>query len=371
MDEIKKILKRYFSIIIILLIVMGLLNNKEQLSDVFSFWYKILTPFFLAIFISYILSPLEKFFEKKLKFKNKKRNKLFAITITYILFISVVTILGILCIPQIVTSLSELITKSPQLYNNLIYFISQYQEKYDLNLLKDFSNINTTLNKLFEYMTSILPNIVNWLTNFFKAGINMFMSIIISIYLMYEKENIFKNISRFCHAYLKKDIIITLKETYIDCESILNKFIMGKLIDSIIIGILCAIIMLILKLDYIVLISFFVGFTNMIPYIGPFIGGSIGVVLLFIVNPKDAFIFLIVILCLQQFDGCILGPKILGGKIGLKPLWILVSLLIGGALGGIVGMFLGTPIIAMIIDILDKNIEKRLKKQKENNKESS
>ena len=366
MDEIKKILKKYFSIIIIILIIMGLLSNKKQLIDIFSFWYKILMPFLFAIFISYILSPIERFVENKFKFKSKNKNKLCAIASTYIIFIFTISILCVLCIPQIITSLSDLLTKAPYLYNNLIDFISQYQDKYNIDLLQNYSSINETLEKILEYITTILPDIVSWFTNFFKTGFNMVMSIVISIYLMYEKDNIKKNISRFCYAYFKKETVLNLKETYDECETILNKFIMGKLIDSIIIGFLCAIAMIILKLDYIVLISFLVGLTNMIPYIGPFIGGGIGVILLLINSPKDAIIFLILILCLQQFDGCILGPKILGGKIGIKPLWILVSLLIGGALGGIIGMFLGTPIIAMIMYILDNDIEKRLKTKKEN-----
>jgi predicted PurR-regulated permease PerM len=137
---------------------------------------------------------------------------------------------------------------------------------------------------------------------------------------------------------------------------------MAKLLDSFIVGILCAISMAIFKLDYIVLISVIVGITNMIPYIGPFIGGAIGMVLLLSTSPKNAIIFLIIILILQQFDGHILGPKILGGKVGVKPLWILVSLLIGGAFGGVMGMFLGTPIIAMILNLINKDIEKKLQK---------
>lgn len=367
MEEIKKILKRYFTFIILILIIMGLLNNKNQLSGIFNFWFKILTPFFYGIFIAYILSPLEMKLEK-IHFKKYNINKILAITITYIIFISIIGILCVLCIPQIINSLSELLTQVPLLYNNFIEFISQYEKLYNFDISESLSEIiNYLLQTLSTSLSNILPNILNWLSNIFKTSFNLLISIIISIYIMFEKENIKYNIKRFCLAYLKETRTNYLIETYRNCEYILNKFIMGKLLDSTIIGILCAILMIIFKLDYIVLISLLVGITNMIPYIGPFIGGGIGVILLFIVSPKSALIFLIIIFCLQQFDGYILGPKILGEKIGIKPLWILISLLIGGAIGGIIGMFLSTPIIAMIIYLLDKDIEKRLNNKSDTN----
>lgn len=123
--------------------------------------------------------------------------------------------------------------------------------------------------------------------------------------------------------------------------------------------------MTILRLDYAVLMSLLVGITNMIPYIGPWIGGAIGTILLFVVNPSDAFIFVILILILQVFDGYILGPKILGEKVGIRPLWILLSVLIGGSIAGIFGMFMGTPIFAVITYLLNKDIDKKLQEKKE------
>lgn len=361
MEDIKKILKKYFTIIVLILILLGLLSNKDHLNGIFSFWFKILTPIFYGIFIAYILSPLELKLKNHFHFKKESRNKALSILITYIVFLSIIILLGFLCLPQIINSISELITQVPLLYNNFIKFISQYENKTNIDFLtKNSTTIDTLIQGITTSLSTILPNMLNGLTNMFKTSFNLCMSIVISVYLMFEKENIKKNIKRFCLAYFKEQKTNKLKEIYIDCEYIMSKFIMGKLIDSIIIGFLCSIIMIILQLDYVVLISVLVGITNMIPYIGPFIGGAIGVVLLFIVSPKSAFIFLIVVISLQQFDGCILGPKILGGKIGIKPLWILVSLIIGGALGGLVGMFLGTPIISMIIYLLNKDIEKRL-----------
>lgn len=363
MEELKKILKRYFTIIIIILVLLGLLSNKDHLTGLFSFWFKILTPFFYGIFIAYIISPLETKLRKYFHFKKESKNKILSITIIYIIFLTLIFGLFALCIPQIINSISELITQIPPLYNNLIDFISQYEDKYDINLFNK-ENLNNILQNFSTTLSEILPNILTWFTNFFKTSFNLLVAIVISIYIIYEKENIRLATKRICLAYLKKEKTNKIIEIYKDCDYILSKFIMAKLLDSFIIGILCAILMVCFKLDYVALISLLVGITNMIPYVGPFIGGIFGVLLLLITNPKGAFIFLIIIICLQQFDGYILGPKIVGNKVGIKPLWIIISLLIGGALGGILGMFLATPIIAMILYLLNKDIDKRLEQNK-------
>lgn len=358
MDDIKKILKKYFTIIIIMLVCFGLLSNREHLSVIFSFWLNILSPFFYGIFIAYILSPITNTIKKFTK------NKIISIVITYIIFLGIVLLLGFLCIPQIISSLSELITKAPSLYSNILNLISQYEDRFQfLPLISEY--LDNFIKNISTYLSTILPNILNWITNILTTSFDLLVAIIMSIYLLFEKENVLEYVNKLCLTYLKKEKTDYLKETFKECEFILNKFIIGKAIDSAIIGILCAILMKIFNLDYIVLISLLVGITNMIPYIGPFIGGIFGFLLLLVVSPKEAFIFAILVFILQQFDGYYLGPTILGSKIGIKPLWIIISLLVGGALGGIIGMFLGTPIIAMINHLINKDVEKRLKNKKE------
>lgn len=352
MEEIKQLLKKYFTIIITILVIMGLISNKEHLGGILLFWSNVLRPVAYGLFLAYILSPLQKRIENKLKIKRKKG---FSIILTYILFFIILIFLGYLCIPQIINSLTELINKLPQLYDNFISTISQYGK--DGEYVKF---LNSKMEEIWTYLSKLLPNLINWFGQVFKTSIHLIMAIVVSMYLVIEKENIKVGLKRFCLAYLKEKRTNILIENLKESEQILNKFIMAKLLDSIIIGFLCAILMFILRLDYIVLISLLVGVTNMIPYVGPFIGGSFGVILLFAISPKAAIIFFVLILGLQQFDGNILGPKILGGKVGVKPLWIMVSLMIGGALGGVIGMFLGTPIIAIILHFINKDINKKL-----------
>ena len=148
-----------------------------------------------------------------------------------------------------------------------------------------------------------------------------------------------------------------------DCSAIFSSYVVGKSVDSLIIGIICFVAMLALKLPYAVLMSVIVGVTNMIPYFGPFIGAVPGVLLYLCFDPVKALIFAIMILILQQFDGWILGPKILGDSTGLTPLWVIFGITVGGAYWGVIGMFLGVPIVAVIAYLFNLFITSRLKKK--------
>jgi predicted PurR-regulated permease PerM len=150
-------------------------------------------------------------------------------------------------------------------------------------------------------------------------------------------------------------------KTLSECNKIFSGFIIGKSIDSLIIGILCFILMTLFKMPYALIISAIVGVTNMIPYFGPFIGAVPGTIILLLMSPLRAFGFIILIFVLQQFDGLYLGPKILGDSTGLKPLWIIFAITLGGNLAGVLGMFFGVPIIAVIAYLANNIIERKLK----------
>lgn len=151
-------------------------------------------------------------------------------------------------------------------------------------------------------------------------------------------------------------IMEVLREAY----KLFSSFIIGKALDSTIIGCLCFVLMSILQLPYAVLISVIVGITNMIPYFGPFIGAIPGALILLLISPVKSMIFVVLILVLQQFDGLILGPKILGDSTGLKPLWIIIAITIGGSIGGVLGMFLGVPVVAFLRYLANRILAHRL-----------
>ena len=152
-------------------------------------------------------------------------------------------------------------------------------------------------------------------------------------------------------------------DTIKQCNHIFNGFLIGKVIDSLIIGIICLVAMIILQLPYALLLSLIVCITNMIPYFGPIIGAVPGVLIYLFIEPRLAIVFAVLILILQQFDGLYLGPKILGDQTGIKPLWVIFGITVGGAYFGVLGMFLGVPTVAVLTYLINLIIEKKLKRK--------
>ena len=182
--------------------------------------------------------------------------------------------------------------------------------------------------------------------------------------MLYDKRMLTKHSARVVYALIPKKKADKLLEILKECSSIFTSFVVGKSIDSLIIGIICFVVMSIMGLPYAVLLSVIVGITNMIPYFGPFIGAVPGIVLYLCISPLDAIAFALMILVLQQFDGWILGPKILGDSTGLTPLWVIFGITVGGAYWGVIGMFLGVPIVAVLAYLANLFVTSRLKKKK-------
>ena len=189
----------------------------------------------------------------------------------------------------------------------------------------------------------------------------MVIAIIVSVYLVADSRPLKRNAKRLLYAIIPlkaaEELVIIVRESV----RIFTNFVVGKAIDSLIIGILCSILMSMLQLPYVILLSVIVGVTNMIPYFGPFIGAIPGVVLYLLINPMQSLIFAIMIFLLQQFDGLVLGPKILGDSTGLKPVWIIIAITVGGAMQGVVGMFLGVPVLAVLSYLLERLVKLQLR----------
>ena len=193
--------------------------------------------------------------------------------------------------------------------------------------------------------------------------INIILAFVISCYMLFGKQRLIKSLKRVAYAIFPEEICITLFTTLKDCNQIFSQYIIGKTLDSTIIGFLCLFCMTVLKLPYALIISLIVGITNMIPYFGPFIGAIPGILILLIISPKSALIFAILILAIQQLDGSVIGPKILGKSTGLQPISIIFAITVGGALAGPLGMFLGVPIVAVLTYLISKLINFLLRKK--------
>lgn len=374
---------RYFTIVIyglmfvlgtILLVrIVGSFNNTVKLLGQA---LQVIAPFLVGAFIAFILYPLVRFFYRNLfkntlRMKSDKLSKWLSILVTYVIAIGVIAILMVFILPQLYTSITDIVDRLPVWYNNLTTIVDNFENRHaDLGFI-DYNLINEHLTSLYpkiiSYLTDTLANLLPYVVNtsmaIVKGVVNLIISIMVSVYMISDHKNIFYQFKKLLYAVFPKQAADTARTICRESTNIFLKFMYGKAIDSVIIGIICFICMNIFKFPYTVLISVIVGITNMIPYFGPYIGGVLGGIIIVIVNPVQVIFFAVMILVIQQFDGLFLGPKILGDSTGLKPLWVIFAIVVGGAMFGVLGMFLGVPTMAVICYILNIVVEHFLKKR--------
>lgn len=336
----------------------------------------IISPFIVGAFIAFVLYPVVRFFYRsifigKLNMKSKKAAKFLSVFCTYLLTVGIIIILLVFIVPQIYSSLGEITNRLPIWYNSALEFIENLEQDYPNIKFLDYDYINSKIESLFpiitnyvtSMMSSLLPVIFSTSMAIVKGVVNFLISIIVSVYMISDHKNLFYHFKRLLYSIVPVKTADTARTIAKESANIFSGFIIGKALDSLIIGIICFVAMIIFKFPYAILISVIVGITNMIPYFGPYLGGVIGGIIILIVNPIQVVFFAILILVLQQFDGLYLGPKILGESTGLKPLWVIFAITVGGSLWGVIGMFLGVPIVAVISYILNIIVEHFLNKK--------
>lgn len=346
--------------------------------------FRIMTPFIYGFLIAYILNFVMVFFEKKVFYKIGQKDyrlrsvkKLLSLVCTYAFAFGAVTFLAAILVPQVFKSIETLYIN---IQNNLQSYLSGAEDI--LHSVLDFLN-NTfglnfiTENQLNAFLEGILAlfigndvkNISKEIFNaVFPAAVSTasnlytwFIAIIVSVYFLSCKEKLCAQVKAISYAYMPDKMLHKSIEIVNISNNMCGRFLVGKIVDSVIIGILCFIGMTIFRFEYALLISVVVGFTNVIPVFGPFIGAIPSAFLLLLIDPIQCLWFVVFIIVLQQLDGNVIGPKILGNQIGVSGFWIMFSVLLGGGLFGVPGMILGVPVFAVIYDLLGKNVRTRLK----------
>jgi predicted PurR-regulated permease PerM len=343
-------------------------NIIDNLSSYSSIIFKISKPFIWAFVIAYLLNPIMIYLEKKFRIK-----RLWSILIVYIFFLGLLSLVLVIITPKIISGISNIIQDVPSYIEKTqrwlayqqdsIEFIGQYRfllifQKYlgELNYENLLDQFGTSLSPILD---ATLAQAINITSGIF----NLLFAIIISVYFLKDKEKFIIYFKRIIYAFLDKEKADKVTKYCKEFNSLVSKFLIGKIIDSLIIGILCFIGTLIIGAPYPIVISTIVGVTNMIPYVGPIIGAVPCVIITLFYNPITAVWIALFILALQQFDGLYLGPKILGTQVGLSPLWIITAIIIGGGLFGIIGMLLAVPVIAILRTAINKFISIKLKEK--------
>lgn len=358
----------YSIIVAVGILLYFALYRFQQLASFFSSFFSLLMPFILGFAIAFILNGPMMFFEAKLFSKlrcSKQVKRNLSALLSLVLFIAIVCFLLALLIPQLVESIASLVKSFPGYAADFQVFAIDFMKEHDINveIINKFISDYNIVGKLTEFVTSALPQMAKLTYQLGSTLLNVLLGIISGLYMMMDKERLLRYFKKLNYAIFPKNVAEYTHRLMLSSSQIFNNFIIGKAIDSLIIGILCYVGSILLGFPYAILLSVVVGVTNMIPVFGPFIGAIPGVVLLFIIHPITAVYYALFILVLQQFDGNILGPLILGDKLGLPSIGILFSVVIGGGLFNVVGMFIGVPCFAVIYMAVREWTHYRLEKR--------
>lgn len=326
----------------------------------------VLSPFIVGFAIAYLLNTPMCFFERKL-FSKSKYKRIWSILLVYVLAFAVVAILLGLIIPQVVQSVKDLAGNMQSYLAGLDQLVQNLTTQFDLDsegVNTMFGDFQSTMSNLSEKVTQALPQLLDVGVAIGNGVITGITAVISSIYMLAGKGRLVPQLKRLLYAVLPKRRSDRLLQICGHANQVFVGFINGKIIDSAIIGVLCFILCAIFRIPYPMLVSVTVGVTNIIPFFGPIIGAIPCLFILVIVDPWAALRFFALVIALQQFDGNILGPKILGDSTGLSAIWVLVSIVTCGGLFGFPGMILGVPTFAVLYALVREWVNKRLKAKK-------
>jgi len=348
-------------IIIITLLLYRIVNNIEHIGSLFKKVYSLLSYFIWGFVIAYLINPFMLYIEKKTKIK-----RIYSISIIYTLFVGFIILIITLVTPNVIESITNLFNNIPhfadQAYNWSTDYLFKNKLLNKLDATSSLRNYFTTFNKdISTYFTSGLQIAVDNLMGLSSFFMKLMFGMVISVYLLMDKESIISTLKRFAYSILSEPVAIKIVDLGKLVNTIFNKYFIGKIIDSIIFCIITFIGFIILKIPYALPFSLLIGITNMIPYFGIIIAMVPIVMITIFFSPTKSLELVIFIIIISNIDGWFISPKIIGDKVGLSPLLIILGIVLGGGLFGILGMLLGIPTIALIKTLLEEFVDKRIK----------
>lgn len=371
------------TVIVVALVFNQLFSNWSYFTDLISVLLTALRPIILGLVFAYLINPLMKIYEKyifgklfsKIFKKKEKAAKSFArgasVFLSLLTALAIVAGLILLILPELYVNINRLITSLPGYVENAVAFLTELSKEYPevvTPIMEHFENITQDI--LSWIKLDVLPNANHVITNLsmgiygtFRVILDIVIGVIVTIYLLVSKERYIAGAKKFIYAIFKKSRAENVIKLFQYTDRHFGGFLVGKILDSAIIGVLSFVVFSIFNIPYTLLVSVIVGVTNVIPFFGPFIGAIPSGILILLVDPIKALTFTVLIFAIQQLDGNIIGPKILGEATGLDSFAIIFSILVFGGLFGVVGMIIGVPVFATVLGIVTSVLDKRLKKK--------
>lgn len=330
--------------------------------------------------IAYLINILMTFYEKyyfvnsRKPFAKKSRRPVCMVA-AFLTLIAIAVLIVWLVASQLVDCLKLIFAELPAAINDLIDLLEKYSVlPHDIANLLSSINWQSQIQKIFSFVNTGVGNVLNVVvsavTSVFSGVVTTFLGVIFAIYLLLGKERLSGQTDRVMKRYLKKgwyDKTMYVLKVLNDC---FHRYIVGQCIEAVIIGILCTIGMAILRLPYASMIGSLVGFTALIPVAGAYIGAIVGAFMIFMVSPVQAVIFLIFLVILQQLEGNLIYPRVVGSSLGLPAIWVLAAVTVGGGMLGVIGMWLGVPLAAACYRLLREDVNKPFRERKETQKEN-
>lgn len=371
-----------FCVIACAILFFMALNYISALGTAVKTLVKILSPFIWGLVICYLLAPLMRALERgaflplgrRLYQKSKKSNgerfaRNLSVLVSEIIMLALMAALVYLILPQLYSSLETIVVNSNTYIANVTNWVTKMLEDYPEIERYSSQLLGTVNTNLMDWIQgTVLPELGSLVTNvttgvyYVLMGVyNLVIGIIVSVYILSNLEGFTASAKRMLYSLFPVETAEKIREGLAFTDRTFMGFINGKLLDSAIIGLICYIVCAILKMPYALLVSVIVGVTNVIPFFGPFIGAVPSAIIILMVSPLKCLIFIVFIIVLQQVDGNIIGPKILGSSIGINGFWVMFSIILGAGLFGFWGMLLGVPVFVVIYTAINSRIERRLK----------
>lgn len=329
-----------------------ILSNIDSISEGFSSFYSFLRPVVTGLIIAYVFNPVSKLFENHVfkKVKNEGTKWKLSVGFSILTILIAVVLLFVALIPQLVDSIVTFASNLGDYVDALQEILHEYEDDSFLGLdIGSIANIgDKILGNFSTNFTSNVGNLVNTSANIGKSFFDLVLAFILAIYLLLDKNRLKNGISNFLRLVMKPERYDAAGDFIRRCNDIIIRYISFDIVDGIIVGIVNAVFMLIAGMPYAVLISVIVGVTNLAPTFGPIVGAVIGGFILVLVKPWYGLAFIIFTVILQTVDGYILKPKLFGESLGVSPLMILISIILGGRLFGVGGILLAIPFAAII-----------------------
>lgn len=378
------------AVAVFVIVFLCLILNIGTVWSVVKKFLVIINPLIYGFVIAFVINPLVKVFEKRVFVKirdksatdgkgdvtgirsRKKLRRVLSMIVTYLIVTALLAVFVTMLIPQVAESYTELTGK-------MSGYIGDAQE-WAKSLLNDAQtgkgvaawvikrvdveklseNISGVISDSFDLVQRVSPYIVKFISSIIDSVKNAMIGIIVSIYFLYSKERLCAQMRKIQFAFFKDKTADNVLRVARRTSTTFEKFISGKLLDSLIIGCLTFFVLMIFGMPFYPLIAVIVGITNIIPFFGPFIGAIPSAFIIFVVDPLKCIWFIVIIVIIQQIDGNIIGPKILGGQTGLSALWVIISITVMGGIFGITGMLIGVPVVAVMYSLLSELIANRL-----------